>query len=182
MLTEPPLVTDDGVDTSGWPQKNLIVAISSDRGLCGGEEKEVLRGKGATSILSMWPSLASFLLMSVVLSYASESASKRQCGCLAESRDDDYTPPSFEVVNVLIVQPRACSSENGRSPCIKEEVKWQIASREKAARLTFGIDTNLDAIAQPPAIEMKRVHAHDAYMFSHFRAFACVSCHTSSQV
>lgn len=36
-LNEPPMVTEDGIDTSGWPQKNLIVAISSDRGLCGGE-------------------------------------------------------------------------------------------------------------------------------------------------
>lgn len=37
QLTEPPMVTEDGIDTSEWPQKNLIVAISSDRGLCGGE-------------------------------------------------------------------------------------------------------------------------------------------------
>lgn len=39
QLTEPPMVTEDGIDTSEWPQKNLIVAISSDRGLCGGENR-----------------------------------------------------------------------------------------------------------------------------------------------
>lgn len=36
-LNDPPQVTENGVDTSGWPKKNLIVAITSDRGLCGGE-------------------------------------------------------------------------------------------------------------------------------------------------
>lgn len=39
QLNEPPMVTEDGVDTSEWPQKNLIVAISSDRGLCGGKNR-----------------------------------------------------------------------------------------------------------------------------------------------
>lgn len=38
QLNDPPMVTEDGIDTSGWPQNNLIVAISSDRGLCGGEK------------------------------------------------------------------------------------------------------------------------------------------------
>lgn len=39
QLNDPPMVTEDGIDTSEWPQNNLIVAISSDRGLCGGEER-----------------------------------------------------------------------------------------------------------------------------------------------
>ena len=38
QLNDPPMVTEDGIDTSEWPQNNLIVAISSDRGLCGGEK------------------------------------------------------------------------------------------------------------------------------------------------
>ena len=40
-LCDPPQITENGIDTSKWPQKNLIVAISSDRGLCGGKSKSV---------------------------------------------------------------------------------------------------------------------------------------------
>ncbi|CAM9576939.1 unnamed protein product [Scytosiphon promiscuus] len=43
QLNEPPMVTEDGIDTSAWPQNNLIVAISSDRGLCGGVNSFVTR-------------------------------------------------------------------------------------------------------------------------------------------
>ncbi|CAM9630201.1 unnamed protein product [Laminaria digitata] len=42
-LNDPPQVTEDGIDTSGWPKKNLIVAITSDRGLCGGVNSFVTR-------------------------------------------------------------------------------------------------------------------------------------------
>ncbi|CAM9514454.1 unnamed protein product [Sphacelaria rigidula] len=42
-INDPPQVTEDGIDTSGWPQKNLIVAITSDRGLCGGVNSFVTR-------------------------------------------------------------------------------------------------------------------------------------------
>lgn len=42
-LSEPAQITEDGIDTSNWPQKNLVVAISSDRGLCGGVNTFVTR-------------------------------------------------------------------------------------------------------------------------------------------
>ncbi|CAN0269878.1 unnamed protein product [Ascophyllum nodosum] len=42
-LCDPPQITENGIDTSKWPQKNLIVAISSDRGLCGGVNSFVTR-------------------------------------------------------------------------------------------------------------------------------------------
>lgn len=38
-LSDPPQITEEDIDTSKWPQNNLIVAISSDRGLCGGKSK-----------------------------------------------------------------------------------------------------------------------------------------------
>ncbi|CAM9203703.1 unnamed protein product [Choristocarpus tenellus] len=38
------VLLEEGVDTSSWPQKNLLVAITSDRGLCGGVNSFVSRG------------------------------------------------------------------------------------------------------------------------------------------
>ncbi|CAM9360984.1 unnamed protein product [Discosporangium mesarthrocarpum] len=43
-ISEDPITIEEGVDTSTWPQKNLIVAVTSDRGLCGGVNSFVTRG------------------------------------------------------------------------------------------------------------------------------------------